>query len=214
MTRNRTNGTQYQIIYWRDIPAQIKIRVGRERSSQPLSERFQEAIDKAAMYAGKIDSDDYLEQWRTSAWEPYSGEAQNGAEKIVGDLEAEFSQERLREIAKRGGYEFLEVSRCQVVYWRDIPAQVKLRQGRTRLSRPLPNRFQDSIDRAAMEAGPFGSDAYLSEWRTSDWEERDGDPESVSQTLVAEIDQAYPRERLKAMIAALGFQQENNKIEE
>ncbi len=210
MTRKRTNETQYQIIYWRDIPAQIKIRVGRERSSQPLSDRFQEAIDKAAMYAGKIDSDDYLEQWRTSAWEPYSGEAQSVSEKIVGDLEAEFSQERLRAIAKRGGYEFLEISRCQVVYWRDIPAQVKLRQGPERSSRPLPDRFQDSIDRAAMEAGLIGTDDYLSQWRSSDWEEREGDSKSVARALAAEIEEAYPRERLKLLIKALGYDPESN----
>ena len=208
MTRKRNNGTQYQIVFWRDIPAQVKVRVGRERSSQPLSERFQEAIDRAAMYAGKIDADDYLEEWHSSTWEPYSGAAQSAAEKIVGELEAEFPQERLRAIINRGGFEHLERSRCQVVYWRDIPAQVKLRQGRTRTSRPLPNRFQDSIDRAAMEAGLIGTDGYLSQWRTSEWEERDGGSESVSQALVAEIDQAYPRGRLKLMIAACGYDHE------
>lgn len=214
MNRKNNNETKYQIVLWRDIPAQIKMRVGRERSSKQLSKRFQEAIDRAAMYAGKIGSEDYLEEWHSSAWEPYSGTAESAAEKIVADLEAEFPQERLREIAKRGGYEIHEVSRYQVVYWRDIPAQVKLRQGPARLSRQLPDRFQDSIDRAAMEAGLIGTDSYLAQWRTSDWEERDGDSKSVAKALVTEIDEAYPRERLKLMIKALGYENKAKEEEE
>ena len=40
-----------------------------------------------------------------------------------------------------------------IVYWRDIPAQVIVRQGRTSEKRELPERFIQAIDRAAMRAG-------------------------------------------------------------
>jgi hypothetical protein len=54
-----------QILYWYDIPVQVKAVAGRERRSVSLSDRFQEAVDRAAMIVGVIDSDDYtdLYQW-------------------------------------------------------------------------------------------------------------------------------------------------------
>ncbi len=41
-----------QIIYWRDIPAQVRVRKAAERFSLPLSLRFQKAIDSAAVRSG------------------------------------------------------------------------------------------------------------------------------------------------------------------
>jgi len=41
------------IIYWRDIPSQVVVQKGRKREKALLSSRFQEAIDRAAMRAGK-----------------------------------------------------------------------------------------------------------------------------------------------------------------
>jgi hypothetical protein len=88
----------------------------------------------------------------------------------------------------------------QVVYWRDIPAQVKARVGRMRATRPLAERFQESIDAAAMRAGVSQSDAYLAEWRTVELAEREGDPASLVEALVAELESAYPAERLQTLV--------------
>jgi len=52
------------IIYWRDIPSQIIVQKGRKREKALLSSRFQEAIDRAAMRAGKGSSNAYMEDWR------------------------------------------------------------------------------------------------------------------------------------------------------
>ena len=52
-----------------------------------------------------------------------------------------------------------------VIWWRDIPAQVTAKQGRSRAARELPPRFQEAIDGAAMRAGLIGTDTYLEEWR-------------------------------------------------
>lgn len=52
-----------------------------------------------------------------------------------------------------------------LIRWRDIPAQVIVREGRTSEKRELPERFVQAIDRAAMQAGLRESDAYLGEWR-------------------------------------------------
>lgn len=51
-------------VFWRDIPAQVLVKRGRVRGKAMLSHRFQAAIDRAAMRAGKGGSDEYLEDWR------------------------------------------------------------------------------------------------------------------------------------------------------
>ena len=52
------------VIWWRDIPAQVVAKDGRRSSKIVLHPRFQVAIDKAAMQAGKRAYDDYIEEWR------------------------------------------------------------------------------------------------------------------------------------------------------
>ena len=52
------------VIWWRDIPAQVTAKEGPTRAARELSPRFQEAIDSAAMRAGLIGTDAYLEEWR------------------------------------------------------------------------------------------------------------------------------------------------------
>jgi hypothetical protein len=89
----------------------------------------------------------------------------------------------------------------QVVYWRDIPAQVKVKAGRARASRQLSDRFQVAIDRAAMRAGLFNTDDYLNAWRTADLPERDSAAdaaalEAVAESVAAELEASYPDARL------------------
>jgi hypothetical protein len=93
----------YQIVYWRDIPAQVKARAGRARGGQALSERFQVAIDRAAMRAGLFNTDDYLNEWRTGEAQEREGELEAVAAAVAAELEADFSDERLEEIAANGG---------------------------------------------------------------------------------------------------------------
>ncbi len=69
------------------------------------------------------------------------------------------------------------------LYWRDIPTQVIIRQGRTAEKRELPERFVLAVDAAAMAAGMHGADAYLEHWRR-------GAPEPCGDDLAAEADAA------------------------
>ena len=55
--------TKKTLVMWRHIPAQIIISRGRRKAKKILSERFQKAIDRAAMIADRADSSDYLEDW-------------------------------------------------------------------------------------------------------------------------------------------------------
>ena len=95
--------SEVQVVSWRDIPAQVKARQGGERSSRALTERFQEAIDVAAMRAGLTETDDYLGEWHSSPWEPGQGPPELVAERRASEIEAEYSDERLRRLAENGG---------------------------------------------------------------------------------------------------------------
>ena len=55
---------QLVVISWRDIPAQVNAQAGRRRHQVVLDERFQLAIDRAAIVAGKTTAQDYVEEWR------------------------------------------------------------------------------------------------------------------------------------------------------
>ncbi len=79
-------------VFWRDIPAQILVKSGRVRGKAMLSHRFQAAIDRAAMRAGKGGSDEYLADWRrvTSSIEA-DGTPQEMAQQFVEAIEARYS---------------------------------------------------------------------------------------------------------------------------
>ena len=81
----------------------------------------------------------------------------------------------------------------QVLYWRDIPAQIKLFVGRRPRSHALPTRFQLAIDRIAMQEGLVGTDAYLDQWHWSAKQERTGTPEDVLQTILCETEEEGDR---------------------
>lgn len=87
-----------------------------------------------------------------------------------------------------------------VVYWRDIPAQVIVGKGRRGTKAPLPERFEQAIDRAAMKVGASDADAYLSEWRKADPYSVDGEASEVARAEAARLDAAYDQERIKALI--------------
>lgn len=91
-----------------------------------------------------------------------------------------------------------------IVYWRDIPAQVIVGRGRKAAKHPLPERFEQAIDRAAMKAGLVGTDDYLSQWRKGAPESRDGDPAALAAEAAAQIDAGYDTPRLIALVNALG----------
>lgn len=92
------------LIYWRDIPSQVIVQKGREREKALLSSRFQEAIDRAAMRAGKGSSDAYLAEWRReSSSIESSDELRVIAEREARQFEEDFSDDRLNELIRNHG---------------------------------------------------------------------------------------------------------------
>ena len=88
-------------ILWRDIPSQVLIKRGRDRGKYMLNARFQEAIDRAAMRAGKGGSDAYLEEWRrvTTSIE---------AEGVLTDIAEQIGRERTIGAFVNFGADYLE----------------------------------------------------------------------------------------------------------
>ena len=92
-----------------------------------------------------------------------------------------------------------------IVYWRDIPAQVIVGKGRSGAKAPLPERFEQAIDRAAMKVGAAETDAYLAEWRKAAPYSVEGEPTEVAAAEAARIDAEYDQERIKALISNNGW---------
>lgn len=93
------------VIYWRDIPAQILIGRGRNAIKRPLSERFEKAIDRAAMVSGMDQSDDYLSEWKRISQGEVEGDIESVANIWLERLEKDYPQERLAQLANNGGNE-------------------------------------------------------------------------------------------------------------
>jgi hypothetical protein len=92
------------VIYWRDIPSQVILQRGRRREKVLLSQRFQEAIDRAAMRAGKGSSDAYIAEWRRDASTVETDDDLDSlAQNIAAGFEAEFSDERLLGLIRNHG---------------------------------------------------------------------------------------------------------------
>ena len=91
-----------------------------------------------------------------------------------------------------------------IIFWRDIPSQVVVKQGRTSAKVQLSKRFMEAIDKAAMRAGRQGSKEYLEDWRRV-IETCLGDPKTVANTIAEELEQKYTDDILKAMVINKGL---------
>ena len=87
--------TDYQVTYWRDLPSLVVAKEGETVTKGMLPPRFQEAIDEAAMRLGASDSDAYLDGWTRGDWTPSEGSGPDVCDRVVADLEEEWSPERL-----------------------------------------------------------------------------------------------------------------------
>jgi hypothetical protein len=91
------------IISWRDVPAQVIVKRGRETAKVQLSARFQEAVDRAAMRAGKGSSDAYLADWKRSDPKPCGEDLKAEAQAEAARIEASFTDEQLEALIRAKG---------------------------------------------------------------------------------------------------------------
>ena len=91
------------VVYWRDIPAQVIVRKGRQNARRELPLRFTEAIDMCAMRTDAKDTDAYLADWRKADPVPVSDDLEAEADRAAAALEGEYTRERLVALVKAGG---------------------------------------------------------------------------------------------------------------
>lgn len=96
---------QLIVVYWRDIPAQVIVKKGRrDQVKIQLDERFEKAIDRAAMRGGARSTDDYLAEWRKADPVEVSDDLQAEADKAAAALEAEYSVDRVKALVENQGW--------------------------------------------------------------------------------------------------------------
>ena len=78
----------YKILYWQEIPSQIKAEDDSDDVTLPLNGKFMELIDSTAAKRGLTSADDYLAQWKWSEEEEREGSAREVAEAVKAELEA------------------------------------------------------------------------------------------------------------------------------
>ena len=94
---------QLTIVYWRDMPAQVIVKAGRKKESRKLDERFEQAIDMAAMRSGASETDAYLEEWRRDVTD-VDGDIAEIADQTQASIEYEYDQEKLKVLIANGGH--------------------------------------------------------------------------------------------------------------
>ena len=76
----------------------------------------------------------------------------------------------------------------KILYWQEIPSQIKAEDELDDLTVPMPDRFQERIDLMAARRGLQDADAYLAQWKWSEEEEREGSAEEVAEAVRVELE--------------------------
>ena len=91
------------IVYWRDIPAQVIVGRGRKGAKRQLAERFEQAIDRAAMKSGLAGTDDYLSEWRKVQTATIEGDPNAIADTEAKRLEATYDHKLVKTLIANNG---------------------------------------------------------------------------------------------------------------
>ena len=79
--------TTYKILYWQEIPTQIKAEDETDDITVMLDGRFMAQVDILAAKLGLQSSDDYLAQWKWSEEKEREGSAREVVEAVKAELE-------------------------------------------------------------------------------------------------------------------------------
>jgi hypothetical protein len=82
------------------------------------------------------------------------------------------------------------VATYTVLYWQEIPSQIKAEDESDDITLPLDPRFMERIDQLATQRGLQGTDDYLAQWRWSEPQERAGSAEEVAHAVKRELEAA------------------------
>ena len=80
----------------------------------------------------------------------------------------------------------------KILYWQEIPSQIKAEDAGEEVNLPLEPRFMERIDELALKRRLHESDDYLAQWNWSDEIERDGAAADVAEALKTELERQWP----------------------
>lgn len=83
----------YQILYWQDIPSQVKAWDDFDEVKTEMPSRFTVRIDQEAQAQGLVEADDYLKQWHWGETMPREGTPEEVASAVKEELEAAAREE-------------------------------------------------------------------------------------------------------------------------
>ena len=104
----RSTVNQLTVITWRDIPAQVNGGSDDDKHQRILPQRFQGAIDRAAMVAGKKTAGEYVAEWRKKMVrlpDDFDGDYRAAAMAEAARIESEFPTARLKLWVATGGWD-------------------------------------------------------------------------------------------------------------
>jgi hypothetical protein len=76
----------------------------------------------------------------------------------------------------------------KVLYWQEVPSQIKAEDDSDDVTLQMPDRFQERIDMLAAQRGLQDTDSYLAHWKWSEEEDRDGSAQDVAEAVCAELE--------------------------
>jgi Virulence factor len=76
----------------------------------------------------------------------------------------------------------------RILYWQEVPSQIRVEDDDDEINMPLGRHFQDRIDALATQRGLNKADDYLAQWKWGDDEERDGSAQDVAEAVKAELE--------------------------
>ncbi len=96
------------------------------------------------------------------------------------------------------------MAQLKVVYWRDIPGRVVIREGRRSTRLNLSARFMHAIERASYRLKKKQKDAMFEPWHDVD-QPLQGDIRQQAQSLLQQLEEQYTEEVLENLIRASGI---------
>ena len=76
----------------------------------------------------------------------------------------------------------------KILYWQEVPSQIKADDGVDEITVPMPPRFMERIDLLAAKRKLQQADEYLAQWRWSEEREREGSAEDVAEAVKAQLE--------------------------
>jgi hypothetical protein len=77
----------------------------------------------------------------------------------------------------------------RVLYWQEIPSQIRAEDDEGDVNVALSPKFMARIDALAAARGLEGADDYLAQWHWGEDQEREGSAQAVAEAVRLELEQ-------------------------